>query len=32
MWGAEPALALAGNAAEAERVGFESAWIIDSQA
>jgi 5,10-methylenetetrahydromethanopterin reductase len=31
MWGAEPVQTLAANAALAERVGFESAWIIDSQ-
>ena len=31
MWGAEPVQTLAANAALAEQVGFESAWIIDSQ-
>src|SRR6201996_3573048 len=31
LWGAEPVLTLAANAALAEQVGFESAWIIDSQ-
>jgi 5,10-methylenetetrahydromethanopterin reductase len=31
LWGAEPVQALAGHAALAEQVGFESAWIIDSQ-
>jgi 5,10-methylenetetrahydromethanopterin reductase len=31
LWGAEPVRTLAANAALAEQVGFESAWIIDSQ-
>lgn len=31
LWGAEPVTTLAANAALAEQVGFESAWIIDSQ-
>jgi 5,10-methylenetetrahydromethanopterin reductase len=31
VWGAEPVQTLAANAALAEQVGFESAWIIDSQ-
>lgn len=31
LWGADPVLMLAANAALAEQVGFESAWIIDSQ-
>jgi len=31
LWGAEPVQTLAANAALAEQVGFESAWIIDSQ-
>jgi 5,10-methylenetetrahydromethanopterin reductase len=31
LWGTEPAQMLASHAALAERVGFESAWIIDSQ-
>jgi 5,10-methylenetetrahydromethanopterin reductase len=31
MWGTEPAHMLAAHAAFAEQVGFESAWIIDSQ-
>lgn len=31
LWGAVPVQTLAANAALAEEVGFESAWIIDSQ-
>jgi 5,10-methylenetetrahydromethanopterin reductase len=31
LWGAVPVQTLAANAALAEQVGFESAWIIDSQ-
>lgn len=31
LWGTEPVHVLAEHAALAERVGFESAWIIDSQ-
>jgi 5,10-methylenetetrahydromethanopterin reductase len=31
IWGTEPAQVLASHAALAEQVGFESAWIIDSQ-
>lgn len=31
LWGADPVQTLAANAALAEQVGFESAWIIDSQ-
>jgi len=31
LWGAEPVQTLVANAALAEQVGFESAWIIDSQ-
>ena len=31
LWGTEPAAALAHHAALAERIGFDSVWVIDSQ-
>src|ERR1700709_1932723 len=31
IWGTAPAQVLASHAAIAEQIGFESAWIIDSQ-
>ncbi len=31
LWGTEPVAALAEHAALAERIGFESVWVIDSQ-
>ncbi len=31
MWGTEPVAAMARHAALAERIGFDSVWVIDSQ-
>jgi 5,10-methylenetetrahydromethanopterin reductase len=31
LWGTEPVAVMAGHAALAERIGFDSVWVIDSQ-